>query len=108
VPANSGPSTPPTPRLRGRATRFAPRALMWAAIGLSVVLFWLFIALGWRDDAGTVAAGLLLLTCLAVCIWAGVQGRISDREVERAVAQMAAAREQDRRRSPSTEATDGG
>jgi hypothetical protein len=71
---------------------------MWTAIGLSVVLFGLLTAVGWRDNAGTIAAGILLLACVAVCIWAGVQGRISEREVDRAIARMAAAREQDRRR----------
>ena len=107
MPANRDLPTHPTPGLPGMTTRFTPRVVMWAAIGLSVVLLWLLIALGWRDNAGTIAAGLLLLACVAVCIWAGVQGRIADREVDRAVARMAAAREQDRRRSPSTEATDG-
>lgn len=106
MPPNSGPPTLPTPGLPGGTTRFAPRVVMWAAIGLSG-LFGLLIALGWRDNAGTIAAGLLLLACVAVCIWAGVQGRISDREVDRAVARMATPREQDRRRSPSTETTDG-
>lgn len=107
MPPNTGRPTPPTPGLPGGTTRFAPRVVMWAAVGLSVVLFGLLIALGWPDNAGTIAAGLLLLACVAVCIWAGVQGRISDREVDRAVARMAAAREQDRRRSPTTETTDG-
>jgi hypothetical protein len=108
VPANSGPSTPPTPRLRGRATRFAPRALMWAAIGLSVVLFGLLIALGWRDNAGSIAAAFLLLACVAVCVWAGVHGRIADREVDRAIARMVAAREDDQRRRLPTRGTPDG
>lgn len=107
MPANSGPPTLPVPGLPSRTTRCAPRVVMWAAIGLAFALFGLLIGLGWRDNAGTIAAGLLLLACVAVCIWAGVQGRISDREVDRAVARMAAAREQDRRRSPTTETTDG-
>ncbi len=106
--ANSGPPSLPTTSLPGRTTRFAPRVLMWTAIGLSFALFGLLIALGLRGNAGTIAAGFLLLACVAVCIWAGVQGRVSDREVERAIARLAVAREAgDRQRSPRTESTDG-
>ncbi len=53
-------------------------------------------------------AGFLLLACVAVCVWAGVQGRIADREVDRAIARMVAAREDDqRRRSPTRGTPDG-
>lgn len=107
MPANSGPPVPAT-GLPGRTTRFAPRVVMWAAIGLSFALFGLLVAVGWRDNAGTIAAGFLLLACVAVCVWTGVQGRISDREVDRAIARMAAAREDDeRRRSPMRGTPDG-
>lgn len=105
--ANSGPSTPAT-GLPGTSTRFAPRVVMWVAIGLSFGLFGLLVAVGWRDNAGTLAVGFLLLACVAVCVWAGVQGRIADREVERAIARMVAAREDDqRRRSPTRGTPDG-
>ncbi len=109
MPANSGPPTlPATSGLPGRTTRFAPRLVMWTGIGLSAALFGLLIAVGWRANAGTIAAGFLLLACLAACVWAGVQGRISDREVDRAIARLAAARqEDDRPRSQRTESTDG-
>lgn len=105
---NSGPPSLPTTSPPGRTPRFAPRVLMWTAIGLSFALLGLLVTLGWRGNAGTIAAGFLLLACVAVCIWAGVQGRISDREVERAVTRLAGAREAAaRQRSPRTERTDG-
>lgn len=107
--ANSGPPTlPTTSDLPSWTTRFAPRVVMWTGIGLSFGLFGLLIAVGWRANAGTIAAAFLLLACLAACVWAGVQGRISDREVDRAIARMAAVRqEDDPPRSPRTESTDG-
>ena len=96
MPATCGPpALPPTGGLPSRTTRFTPRIMMWAAIGLSFVLFGLLVAVGWRDNAGSIAAGFLLLACVAVCVWAGVQARIADREVDRAIAQMAAARQAD-------------
>lgn len=107
MPANSARPSPPTTSPPGRTARFAPRVLMWTAIGLSVALFGLLTALGGRGNAGTTAAAFLLLACVAVCVWAGVQGRVAAREVERTIARMTAAREQDRGRSPRTESTDG-
>lgn len=65
---------------------------MWAAIAVSVALFGLLTARGWGDSAASIAGGLLLLACVAVCIWAGVQGRNAEREVDRAIGQMASAR----------------
>ena len=66
---------------------------MWAAIALSLVVFVLLVVRGWGDNsAASIAGGLLLLACVAVCIWAGAQGRSAEREVDRAVAQIARAR----------------
>lgn len=84
-----------------------PRAVMWAAIALALALFGLFLAVGWRDNAATTAAATLLLACVAVCIWAGVQGWSADREVDRAIARLTAARKQDERRRSPKQATDG-
>ena len=85
---------------RYRAQR-NPRLLMWSAIGGSIALLGALLALGWDDGAWTIAAGVLLLSCVFVCIVAGVQSRDTDREVRRAVARLAAAREADeRRRAP--------
>lgn len=62
---------------------------MWAAIALSLALFVLLAGLGWGDTAASLAGGLLLLlACGAVCIWAAVQGRTAESEVDRAVGQI--------------------
>lgn len=95
----AGPSSGPKPS--------TPRTVMWAAIGLALTLFGLLLALGWGPSAGTTAGAFLLLACVAVCIWAVAQGRSADREVDRAIARMAAARRKDDRRRPPKEATDG-
>jgi hypothetical protein len=79
----------------------SPRLVMWAAIGGSIALLGVLLALGWQDRAWTTAAGTLLLACVFVCIWAAAQGRTTEREVRRIVARLAAARhEEDRRRAP--------
>ena len=81
---------------------------MWAAIVGSVALLGVLLALGWGDRAWRTAAGVLLLSCVFVCIWAVAQGRTAEREVRRAVARLAAARREDqRRRPPSDESPDG-
>lgn len=75
-----------------RRTPASPRLVMWTAIGGSVALLGVLLALGWQDRAWTTAAGTLLLACVFVCIWAAAQGRTTEREVRRAVARLAAAR----------------
>lgn len=73
---------------------------MWGAIALSLALFLLLVVLGWGNSAASIAGGLLLLTCVAVCVWAAMQGRRAEREVERAVGQIVWARRvHSRRRS---------
>ncbi len=82
-------------------TARSPRRIMWAAIGASLGLLSVLLALGWHDRAWTIAAGALLLSCVAVCIWATVQGRNTDREIRLAIERLAATRRDDaRRRSP--------
>ena len=84
-----------------RHTARSPRRTMWAAIGVSLGLLGVLLAVGWQDRAWTIAAGALLLSCVAVCIWSAFQGRNTDREVRLAIERLAAARRDDeRRRSP--------
>ena len=65
------------------------RVVMWAAIALSVALAVALRARGWDERAWQVAAGVLLLSCIAVCIWsAGVANRC-DRDVRAAVERLA-------------------
>jgi hypothetical protein len=65
---------------------------MWGAIALSLAVFLVLVALGWDVGAAPIAAGLLLLGCVAVCIWAAAQGRRAEREVDRAFGQISDAR----------------
>ena len=89
-------------------SRWNPRVVMWSAIGGSIALLGALLALGWDDDAWATAAGVLLLSCVFVCIFAALQSRSTDREVRRAVARLAAAREAgERRRAPRQGAPDG-
>jgi hypothetical protein len=74
-------------------TPMKARIVMWAAIAGSLALLGVLLALGWGEGAWTTAAGVLLLACVFVCIWAGVQSRTTDREVRRAVARIATARQ---------------
>lgn len=76
---------------------------MWAAIGLSAALGGILIALGWASgDAWATAAAVMLLACVAVCVWGVAQGRRAEREVDRAIARLAETRrlQQTRRRDP--------
>ena len=93
----------PAPGPSSRRSRPSPRlahTVMWAAIGLAFGLFGLLLILGWANNAATTAGATLLLACVAVCIWAGVQGRSTDREIDRAIARLAATREQGQRCEP--------
>jgi hypothetical protein len=74
---------------------------MWTAIAVSAALLGALLELGWGDDAWTVAAGFLLVACVAVCVVAGLQSRAADREVRQAIERLAAMRANDRaRRTP--------
>ncbi len=81
---------------------------MWSAIGASIALLFVLLRLGWGDAAWSTAAGVLLLACIAVCVFAALQSRNTDREIRRAVARLVSPRREDeRRRAPTKESTDG-
>ena len=73
--------------------RWNPRVVMWSAIGGSIAVLGALLALGWDDNAWATAAGVLFVSCVLVCTFAGLQSRSTDREVRRAVARLAATRE---------------
>ena len=84
-----------------------PRLVMRSAIAGSMGLLGVLLALGWDEDAWATAAGVLLLACVGVCVFALLQSRITDREVRRAIARLAATREaEERRRAPRQGAAD--
>lgn len=84
----------------------SPRLVMWAAIGGSFALLGVLLARGWEDRAWPTAAGVLLLACVFVCVWAAMQAGTAEREVRRAIDRMAAARREDERRArPASRAT---
>jgi hypothetical protein len=70
----------------------APRMVMWTAIAASAALLAVLLRQGWGDRAWSIAGGLLVLCCIAVCIWAAVTGNRSTRAVEREVARLAETR----------------
>ena len=75
---------------------------MWAGIAGSVALLLGLLARGWGGVAWPLAAGVLLVICVGACVWAAVSGERSAREVDDAVARLAASRHEDeRRRAPS-------
>ncbi len=61
---------------------------MWTAIGVSLALLALLLARGWGEGAWGVAAGVLLLSCIAVCVWAAVTDARAARLVDREVARL--------------------
>jgi hypothetical protein len=80
-----------------RPRLWSPRPAVGAAIALSLALFGLLFARGWGDSAASIAGGLLLIACVAVCIWGEAQGWKAEREVDRDIGQIASApRGQDR------------
>jgi hypothetical protein len=78
---------------RGILDRSPPTvAVMWAAIAASVGLLLVLLTQGWGPGAWGIAAGVLLLSCIAVCVWAAFIGHHSNQEVERVVARLAETR----------------
>jgi len=65
---------------------------MRAAIVGALALLAVLLLLGWGDGAWAVAAGVLLLSCVFVCLWAVAESRRTDRDVRRAVDQLVDAR----------------
>lgn len=82
----------------GGSRPWNPRRTMWSAIGGSVVLLGALLVLGWDDDAWVAAAGVLLVSCLLVCMFALLQSRSTDRQLRRAVVLLAAQRHADEQR----------
>lgn len=74
-------------RIHGRAS-----AIMWSAIALSGLVLAALLAFGWGDGAWGTAAALLLVSCVAVCIWAAVASERSLRAVKREADQLAETR----------------
>jgi hypothetical protein len=81
---------------------------MWAAIAGSIALLVVLLLLGWDDGAWSAAAGVLLLSCVLVCVFAALQGRTAAREVSRAVEQLAMQRAADDERRLPTARSRGG
>jgi hypothetical protein len=69
--------------------------VMWAGLATAALLLVVLLAQGWGSDACGAAAGLLLLVCIAVCVWAAVVGERSARAVRDEIARLATARHQD-------------
>ena len=83
--APTGDPTAAASRHRSRA----PFMAMWTSIATSVAVLSVLLARGWGGRAWGIAAGLLAVSCIAVCIWAGVVTERSIREVERLTARLA-------------------
>jgi hypothetical protein len=64
-------------------------AIMWSAIALSGLVLAALLALGWGDNAWGAAAALLLVSCVAVCIWAAVSSEQSQRAAKREAEHLA-------------------
>ena len=76
---------------RGRIARRS-RLMMQVSVALAVAALAVLLARGWGTGAWNVAAGVLLLGCIAACGGAVVVGRRSEREVRAAIARLAQAR----------------
>ena len=62
----------------------AGRAML-AAIGISGVVFLLgLLAGGWGIPSWRPAAGVLVVACLAVCVWSALMGDRASRDVQQA------------------------
>ena len=77
---------------RRRPSRRTASIVMWTGIGASALLLLALLARGWGRDAWTTAVAVLLLLCVATCVWAGVVADRSARDVTRTADQLAAAR----------------
>ena len=89
--------TRPAPRRSGAVRRRAA-VVMWTGISGSVLLLVVLLARGWGRDAWALAAGVLLMICLGVCVTAAILGERAARSIDDAVAQLA----EDRRRQGSS------
>ena len=71
---------------------------MWSAIAGSLVLLGVLLLVGLGQGAWTIAATVLLLSCVLVCVVSACQGAATDREVQRAVDRLVALRIDDEQR----------
>ena len=69
---------------------------MWTSIAASAVVA-LLVTGGWSDRTWGIAVGLLAVSCVAVCVWAGLATDRSNREVELLAADLAEKRKAARR-----------
>ena len=67
-------------------------AAMWAGIAGAALLLIVLLARGWGRSAWGVAAGVLLLVCVGVCVWAAVTGERSARTVRAEIERLAETR----------------
>lgn len=65
---------------------------MWAGIAVSIMVLVVLLARGWAGDAWTIAAGVLLVTCIGVCAYSAIVAKRSARAIDEAVARLADAR----------------
>ena len=66
-------------------------AAMWAGIAVSIMVLVVLLARG-GGDAWTMAAGVLLVICIGVCVYSAIVGKRSARAIDEAVARLADAR----------------
>ena len=74
-----------------RARRRAAAA-MWFAIGVATAMGAFLLWRGWGERAVAVAAGILLLSCLVVCVWAGLIEERATRRLAESASELARAR----------------
>ena len=61
---------------------------MWTSIAVSALVA-VLVTGGSSDRAWGIAVGLLAVSCVAVCLWAGLASDRSNREVEQLAADLA-------------------
>jgi hypothetical protein len=76
-------------------------AVMWTAIALSLALVVLLSKAGWGENAWSIAALALLLSCFAVCGWAAYRANRDIDEVGEQARRLVAQRRRDPSQSPA-------
>ena len=75
-----------------RGAAYAASVAMWTAIVVSVLLVAVLVAFTRDPNAWRVPAAVLAFSCLGVCIWSAAVGAHSERDVKRAVDELARTR----------------
>ncbi len=70
---------PPWPAGLPQGSSWRPHGAMWALIGLAAAVAAATAAAGWSPEVARVAAGLLLLACLGICVGAVVAAERASR-----------------------------